>query len=478
MRKSCIYVSENGGEFTPWLEDTTLTEATFVGQPNSTYAFYSVARDNAGNAEAPPTTPDAVTATGVSSPGIILTQSGNSTDTSEQGLSTDTYTIALKTVPTGAVNVQVAASDGQTQISSDGITFSNTLNLSLTNRTPVTITVRPVEDSNFETSPHTGTITHAIISSADPAYSNTLTPIPNVTVNITDNDIAIVNKLRANFSEVFGQDLVTRLDSQVNYDWGYSTPDPLIGSDYFVAQWSGLIQAPVTGQYTLFTNSDDGVRLYFEDQLVVDDLRERGWEEKSATVQMEAGKYYRIRLQYLENNSGAGARLSWLPPGGSKQIIPEANLFSLNNSASAGSGTGLRGIYYDNRDFTGTTIGRTDSRVAFDWGGGTPDPLLGSDDFSVRWEGLVEAQYTEKYSFHTIADDGVRLWVNNQLVIDDWNLHGYQIKNSGSIDLVAGQKYDIKLEYFEGGGGAGVSMMWSSYNQGFEVVPTSQLFPN
>ncbi|HLO47225.1 MAG TPA: PA14 domain-containing protein, partial [Kamptonema sp.] len=338
------------------------------------------------------------------------------------------------------------------------------------NSSTATVTITPTTDSLVE---------------PDETVELTLTEPTNYTIGttaavvgtITDSGTGFIfNKLKTNFSEVFGSDKVTRLDSQINFDWGGGSPDPLINSDYFVGQWSGLIQAPTTGQYTLFANSDDGVRLYFEDQLLVDDLTVRGWEEKSATVQMEAGKYYRIRLQYFEYHSGAGARLSWQPTGGTKQVIPEANLYSFNNSASAGSGTGLRATYYDNRDFTGTTVSRTDSMIAFDWAGGSPDPLIGGDDFSVRWQGKIEAQHTEKYSFHTISDDGVRLWVNNQLVIDDWNYHGYQIKNSGSIDLVAGQKYDIKLEYFEGGSGAGVSLMWSSYSQGFEVIPSSQLF--
>ncbi|WP_309143428.1 ExeM/NucH family extracellular endonuclease [Nostoc favosum] len=123
--------------------------------------------------------------------GVTITQSGGSTDVNEAGETTDTYTIALNTVPTGAVNIAIAA-DGETQISSDGINFFNSVTLSLSNTTSQTVTVRAVNDADMEGSPHNGVITHSITSSADPAYSNTSTPIPNLNVNVTDNDVALM----------------------------------------------------------------------------------------------------------------------------------------------------------------------------------------------------------------------------------------------------------------------------------------------
>ncbi len=88
-----------------------------------------------------------------------------------------------------------------------------------------------------------------------------------------------------------------------------------------------------------------------------------------------------------------------------------------------GSGTGLRGEYYDNQDFTLLKVTRTDPTVNFDWGNGSPDATIGADTFSVRWSGQVEARYSETYTFYTMSDDGVRLWVNNQQLINNWTLH-------------------------------------------------------
>jgi predicted extracellular nuclease len=131
------------------------------------------------------------TSDGGNTAGVTITQSGGSTDVNEAGETTDTYTIALKTEPTGAVNIAIAA-DEETQISSDGVNFFNSVTLSLSNTNPQTITVRAVDDADVEDSPHTGVISHSITSSADPAYSNTSTPIPNLNVNVTDNDVALM----------------------------------------------------------------------------------------------------------------------------------------------------------------------------------------------------------------------------------------------------------------------------------------------
>ncbi|MFO8006741.1 MAG: PA14 domain-containing protein, partial [Candidatus Brocadiia bacterium] len=106
-----------------------------------------------------------------------------------------------------------------------------------------------------------------------------------------------------------------------------------------------------------------------------------------------------------------------------------------------GGGDGLTGDYYDNMDFTSHALTRVDPTVNFDWGSGSPDASMGADTFSVRWTGQVEPLYSETYTFTTRSDDGVRLWVNGQSVIDNWTDHG-PTYDSGTIALSAGTKYD------------------------------------
>ena len=141
-----------------------------------------------------------------------------------------------------------------------------------------------------------------------------------------------------------------------------------------------------------------------------------------------------------------------------------------------GAGTGLKGDYYDNMDFTNLLVTRTDATVNFSWGDGSPDPLIGVDTFSVRWTGQVQPAYSETYTFYTNTDDGVRLWVNSVLLVDKWVDQG-ATEWSGTIALTAGTKYDIKMEYYENGGGASAQLSWSSSSQAKQIIPQSQLYP-
>jgi hypothetical protein len=139
------------------------------------------------------------------------------------------------------------------------------------------------------------------------------------------------------------------------------------------------------------------------------------------------------------------------------------------------SGTGLRGDYYTGQNFDAFVLTRIDPVVDFSWGSAAPDQALPSDSFSVRWTGDVSAQFTEKYSFYTITDDGLRLWVNSRLIIDNWTLHG-DTEDSGTIDLVAGHSYSIKMEYFENTSGATAHLGWVSPHTPKQIIPTYLLW--
>jgi hypothetical protein len=141
-----------------------------------------------------------------------------------------------------------------------------------------------------------------------------------------------------------------------------------------------------------------------------------------------------------------------------------------------GGGTGLSATYYNNINFTGTTIRRIDPTVNFDFGTGSPHPSIGADTFSVRWIGQVQPGYSETYTFHTLSDDGVRLIVNGQTIIDNFTDHA-PTDDFGSIALVAGQKYDIRMEFYENGGGAVARLFWASDSVEEEIVPQDRLFP-
>ncbi len=151
--------------------------------------------------------------------------------------------------------------------------------------------------------------------------------------------------------------------------------------------------------------------------------------------------------------------------------------WSFTTAAAITAGDGLAVTYYDNNNFTGTSVSRVDATVDFSWGSGSPDSRLGADTFSARWTGQVAATETATYRFYTISDDGVRLWVNGQLLIDNWTNHA-TTENSRTINLQAGQKYDIRMDYYEATGGATARLLWSSPSTPRGVIPQAQLYSN
>jgi len=154
---------------------------------------------------------------------------------------------------------------------------------------------------------------------------------------------------------------------------------------------------------------------------------------------------------------------------------------SFINSSSVGTGTGLTGAYYSNHTsadpFSGSpTLVRTDSTVNFNWGTGSPDASISADTFTVRWTGSVQPQFTENYTFYATTDDGVRLWVNGQLLASNW-VSQAPTTVSGTIALKAQQIYSVTMEYFENTGGASAQLAWGSPSTPQATIPQTQLYP-
>lgn len=146
------------------------------------------------------------------------------------------------------------------------------------------------------------------------------------------------------------------------------------------------------------------------------------------------------------------------------------------NFNSNRSGNGLVAEYFNNTAFTvPALVHQVDATVDNSWAG-SPVGAIGNDNFSVRWSGQVEAPVTGNYTFSTVSDDGVRLWINDTMRINNWTDHASTTDNSSAIYLTAGQKYNIRLEYYEATGGAEVRLRWSYPGQSTQVIPNTYLY--
>jgi PA14 domain len=137
---------------------------------------------------------------------------------------------------------------------------------------------------------------------------------------------------------------------------------------------------------------------------------------------------------------------------------------------------GLQGSYFNNRDLTDLKLTRRDPEISFNWGTGSPDPLVDVDTFSCRWVGFIQPLHSETYTFHSKSDNGRKLWINDQLIIDQWN-DDYDQTHTGTIQLEAGKKVSIVYEYYEEAGGANTRLEWSSQSQAREVIPAARFTP-
>ena len=182
-------------------------------------------------------------------PGITITETANSTNVNEENQNTDTYNISLNTTPTGLVQITISA-DSQIEISQNGVNFFNSLTLNFTTTNPQTITLRAINDSTVENSPHTGILTHSITNSADPAYSNTLTPIPNLQINITDNDIALTR-----IYDIQGNNLTSPLVNQ-----SVTTQGIVVGDFQLGTQLNGFYIQDINGDGDPTTS--DGIFIF------------------------------------------------------------------------------------------------------------------------------------------------------------------------------------------------------------------------
>jgi mannan endo-1,4-beta-mannosidase len=137
---------------------------------------------------------------------------------------------------------------------------------------------------------------------------------------------------------------------------------------------------------------------------------------------------------------------------------------------------GLRGEYFNNMNLDGTpALIRMDSMLDYNWRADSPDPKVNADQFSVRWTGKIKPQYSETYTFTTISDDGIRVWVDGKLIIDSWLKQSWTERN-GSITLEAGRVVDLKVEYYDEKGDAMARLMWESQHEAKAVIPRSALF--
>jgi hypothetical protein len=234
-----------------------------------------------------------------------------------------------------------------------------------------------------------------------------------------------------------GNPVFIRQDANVDFNWGTANPDASIPSTIFSVRWVRWVYFDTPGNWTFVTTTDDGVRLYVDDQLAVDAWYDQPATTHTATVNLSQA-FHSVRMEYYNRASKAEAHL---------QII-SANF------------PDWRGEYYNNPTLFGTPVFlRNDFTINFNFGSAGPGGGVPGQKFSARWMRSLFLN-AGRYRFTTTTDDGARLWVDNQLVIDRWRDQKLASAN-GDIALADGDHL-LKMEYYNSDGTGEAHLNWTS----------------
>jgi len=231
---------------------------------------------------------------------------------------------------------------------------------------------------------------------------------------------------------------VVRDDLSINFDWGSGVPASGVPADGFSVRWTAWSHFGA-GDYTFSVRVDDGVRMWIDDQLVLDQWKDQAATTYTFTRYMSEGSHA-LRVEYYEHLGDALCQVSW--------------------QSGTTPTTGWRGEYYNNNYLGGDpALVRTDASINFDWGAGSPATGINADNFSVRWTRDIQFPATGTYTFSARVDDGVRVWVDGNLIIDKW-IQQSPTTHTGSVYLGAGT-HAVRVEYFEAAGSALCQVSWS-----------------
>lgn len=285
---------------------------------------------------------------------------------------------------------------------------------------------------------------------------------------------------------------LVRVEPLIDNFYYQGTPNGVstIGIDNYSVTWDTNLSPTTGGDYVFQLDADDKARVLLDkrDGNGLVQILENGWDTPATGGFKQSGiiplaipsspaDRYILKVEYVEITGNAKCRLQWKVGTGAFANLPTNVAYRDNTSAT----TGWSAKYYNNTTFSGNpATSQFDSSVTAtnngEWGTGYPDPDIRPDYFTIRWSGQVLPRYTQKYWFVARVDDGVKLWVNDQLIINRWP-GGSVADQTGAIDLKGGVYYNIVMEYYEAASSAEAHLSWYSEDQAKQIIPTNRLFP-
>ena len=265
---------------------------------------------------------------------------------------------------------------------------------------------------------------------------------------------------------VSGTPAATRYDASINFDWGQGRAHPDVRGNEFSVRWTRNFFFD-GGRYRFSVRRNDGVRVWIDGQLTLDRWSGSAGpfnQTYSTDVTLLTG-LHRIRVEYYENDNIAYVSFWWtklsLPtftPTHTPTPTPTPTAYA---TRPLEKNNRWRAEFYPNQILSGFPTGNGSySSLNFNWGSGYPVYGVPSDHFSARWDRIVTLD-GGLYRFSLEKDDGARVWVNEQLIIDHWqDCCDEGERFEAELPLIAGD-HIIRVEYYEKEGNARVKFWWN-----------------
>ena len=247
-----------------------------------------------------------------------------------------------------------------------------------------------------------------------------------------------------------GSPVLVREDEKINFDWNGSSPASSVPVNRFSVRWERRMNLSES-EYRIRVVADDGVRLYVDDQLVLDQWEKGAAREFSLALWLDKGEH-EFRLEYFEFDGKAEAEFRMLKRG---SILIED----------------WKGMYWPNRNLSGDiAVVRNDADLDFNWEDESAVNGFPVDNFSARWEREIEFE-EGVYTFFARSDDGIRVWIDGKLLIDKWvTSDGTRVYKA---DKTLSGAHIVRVEYFEKTGDARIHVWWEMQEK-VNTAPTAQ----
>ena len=260
-----------------------------------------------------------------------------------------------------------------------------------------------------------------------------------------------------NNAELAGAASVVRNDAAINFNWGIGWPNPRINADRFSVRWTRTLYFNA-GTFRLTARADDGIRVFVDNVLIIDEWHPASGATYTKDVTLATGRHL-LRVEFYEDAGAASAFFNWARTAGGPGPTPTP-LPGITPTPVTGGGGFWTACYFANvnRDVSGQpTLCRFEPAIAVNWGTGSPDPLITPDLFAARWTSTQSFQ-AGTYRFFALVDDGVRIFVDDKPVVDEWSEHN-GVTVFGDATLTAGT-HVVRVDYFEFAHDAQIYVWW------------------